>query len=759
MKKKLLASGMVLLIGLSCFAQNYISGVVSLHGDNTISGSTTVAQGASLILNKNKLYAQAGFVNRGDSTAISADSGTLVISGTGSQGITGRFKISALQISNSSVVSLSTTVSPTMVTILDSVTFRNVNNGVLNAGDGLMTLRSNAAKTARVADLTNNATNSGNAVIGKVIVERYIRSRRTWHLLSPPTTADSVNDQTIQDSWQEGVRAARGQIADPHPGYGTVITRPGNNPPAATGYDDGVATSGSYSIKAYYSNGLITPPINTDLTHFSSHAAYFLFVRGDRSVGPETQTSANQTLSTFTTLRTKGALHNGDVIDTVTQALGGFSGVSNPYACTVDFSKVTLNGVTNGFYTWDPSINAYGGWVYIDGDDNYNATPLTSGGVGVYTNPATNALIQSGQGIAVKPIGNTGTVTFKESSKNITNRVETFRMGPASALYVSLFGKDSSHMFLDGATTLFDASFSRDALPDEDISKPSNLNENLSFYATGSYLMKDKYPMPANGDTLDLRLWKTTAKPYTLSFSMKNMEDALPAYLFDKYTKSSTALQAGSTTTYDFTVASDSGSKAIDRFAIVFGSKILPVTLTQIRAIWDGTHVNVQWNVHSETGVSVYEVERSIDGVAFTKIGTVAPHAGSFAADAYSFADGQPADGDNFYRIKVVNQNGSDTYTNIAIVSVPTGKMLIAVYPNPVKDGLIKLWFKNTKAGTYQVQLYSMDGKAILSKSISHPGSAATYTIRSGTIAQGIYHAIIRSSDGKSVADLSVMIE
>ena len=113
-----------------------------------------------------------------------------------------------------------------MVTILDSVTFRNVNNGMLNAGDGLLTLRSNATKTARVADLTNNATNYGNAVTGKVIVERYIRSRRTWHLLSPPTTADSVNDQTIQESWQEGVRAPRGLIMDPYPGYGTVITTP-----------------------------------------------------------------------------------------------------------------------------------------------------------------------------------------------------------------------------------------------------------------------------------------------------------------------------------------------------------------------------------------------------------------------------------------------------------------------------------------------------------------------------------------------------
>ncbi len=760
MKKLLLAAGFIAGIGSASFAQNYVSGIVSMYGDNTASGNTTVANGASFIFNNSKLYAQSGFVNFGDSTAISADSGTLVMNGSASQEITGRFNISALQISNNSMVSLSHAVYPTMVTILDSITFRNVNNGMLDAGDSLLTLRSNATKTARVADLTNNRTNIGNAITGKVVVERYIRSRRSWHLLSPPTTADSVNDQTIQESWQEGVRASRGQIVDPHPGYGTVITRPGKKPPAGTtGYDDGVAGSTSYSMKVYYSNGLLAPPINTDLTHFSSHAAYFLFVRGDRSVGPAVQTSTNHTPSTITTLRTKGALHNGDVIDTVTQTLGGFAGISNPYACTVDFSNVTLNGVTNGFYTWDPSINTIGGWVYIDGDDNYNATPLTPGGVGVYTNPATNALIQSGQGIVVKPIGNMGIVTFKESSKNITNRVETFRQGPVSALNVSLFSKDSSHLFLDGATTLFDASFSRDALPGEDISKPENLNENLSFYATGSYLMKDKYPMPANGDTLHLRLWKTAAKPYTLSFSMKYMEGALPAYLFDKYTQSSTAIQTGSTTNYDFTIASDSGSKAIDRFAIVFGSKVLPVTLTQIRAIWDGSNVNVQWNVHSETDVSVYEVERSTDGVAFTKIGTVAPRAGSSAAYAYSFADGQPADGNNFYRIKVLNQNGSTTYTNIAIVSVPTGKMLIAVYPNPVKDGSIKLWFKNTKAGTYGVQLYTMDGKAILSKSLSHAGSAAMYTIPAGTIAKGIYHAVIRSSDSKRIADVSVMIE
>ena len=756
MKKVLLTAAFIVMVCFSSFAQNYISGIVSLHSESTASGTTVVGPKGTLTLYKNKFYEQAGFVNRGDSTAISADSGTLVMSGKGSQGITGRFKISALQVSNNSGVLVSNVISPTMVTILDSVTFSNINNGELNAGDGLLTLRSNEANTARIADLTNNASNRGNIVSGKVVVERYVRSRRTWHLLAPPTTADSVNDQTIQAAWQEGVQAPRGQIVDPHPGYGTVITRPGSNPASATGYDDGIAASSAYSMKAYYSNGLFTPPVNTDLTHFSPHAAYFLFVRGDRSVGPELQTNTNQTPSTITTLRSKGTLHNGDVIDTVTKVSGDFSGISNPYACTVDFSKVTLNGVTNGFYTWDPSINAYGAWVYIDGDDNYNATPFSP--LGGYTNPAINSLIQSGQGIVVKAIGSSGTVTFKESNKNITSRVEVFRVGALPSLHVNLFSKDSSHTFMDGATAVFDASFSKQALPDEDINKPGNVNENLSFFATSQYLIKEKWPMPEQNDTLPLRLWKTTARKYSFSIDLKDLDGATQAYLWDNYTKSNTAIGLGSTTGYDFEITSDSASKAIGRFAVVFGSKALPVSLTQIKAVWDGTLVNVQWTVHNETDISSYDVERSTDGVSFTKIGTVAAHDNPTASDAYSFGDAQPADGNNFYRIKIVSQNGTYTYTSVVSVSITAGKAMITMYQNPVKNGLIKLWFKNENAGKYLVQLYGTDGKMIFSKAISHLGGTTVYTLPAGVIAQGLYHAVI-NKEGNVVTNLPVIIE
>ena len=241
--------------------------------------------------------------------------------------------------------------------------FGNISNGLFNAGNGLLTLRSNALKTARIADLTHDEINSGNTIQGQVITERYLENKRAWRLLCPPTTADSLNSQTIQQSWQEGATAPRGQIVNPNPGYGTVITRPGNDPSSATGYDDGIAMSSGYSLRMYTRDGLLTQPVNTNLTHFSSHAAYLVQVRGDRSVPPELQGNGYQTPSTSTNLRSKGQVFNGTVTDTVTNGKGSFAGVANPYASTIDFSKVTFNGIANGFYllgSYDWNIRSLG---------------------------------------------------------------------------------------------------------------------------------------------------------------------------------------------------------------------------------------------------------------------------------------------------------------------------------------------------------------------------------------------------------------
>ena len=758
MRKIVLIAGLLTGWLASASGQNYVSGIVSMYGTNMASGTTTVAPGASFYFNKNTFYEQAGFINLGDSVAISADSGTLALSGSTLQTLSGRFKISALQLLNAAGAGINNTVPVTMVTILDSVSFSNISNASFNAGDSLLTLRSNALKTARIADLTNNGTNSGNAINGKVIAERYVRSRRAWHLLGPPTTADSANNQTIKTAWQEGATAARGQMVDPKPGYGTVITRPGNNPSAATGYDDGVYGSTIYSLYTYSSNGFRTYPPNTDLTKFSAHASYLLFVRGDRSVGPATQTTTNHTPPTITTLRSKGSVHNGSVTDTITTASDNFAGVANPYACTVDFSKANLNGIVNGFYVWDPSLATIGAWVYIDGDDNYRATPS---GVGAYTNPAQNSLLQSGEGILVRSISNQGYLTFQESNKNITSRSDVFRETPLPSLNISLYSNDSDNVFLDGTTSVFDASFTKSALPEEDIYKPSNLTENLSFFASSITLMKNKTPQPVANDTLFMKLWNTSAKKYRFLVTTDQLTTSSQPYLLDRYLQTTSPISAGSNTNYNFEINADAASKSADRFAIVFGATTLPVTLTQIKADAINGGVDVQWTVENETGIANYEVEKSLDGRTFNKIGTVAATNGNLAGNTYHLFDALPANGINYYRVKSIGITGKYSYTNIAEATIAVGKATITLVANPVRNEVVKILFTREEAGKYNLILFANDGKRITAKTIEHIGGTATYSLPAGKLAKGVYllQVIGGDTNNKKSVSLRAIIE
>lgn len=67
---------------------------------------------------------------------------------------------------------------------------------------GTLTLKSTDADTARIADITSNATISGNVVSGTVTIERYISPKRAWHLLAVPIAATGA--PSINAAWQQG---------------------------------------------------------------------------------------------------------------------------------------------------------------------------------------------------------------------------------------------------------------------------------------------------------------------------------------------------------------------------------------------------------------------------------------------------------------------------------------------------------------------------------------------------------------------------
>ncbi len=137
----------------------------------------------------------------------------------------------------------------------------------------------------------------------------------------------------------------------------------------------------------------------------------------------------------------------------------------------------------------------------------------------------------------------------------------------------------------------------------------------------------------------------------------------------------------------------------------------LPVELAQFKATSKDCEVELDWVTVSEEAFSHYEIERSENGRDFDKIAEIEGQ-GGVDAFAYSFND-PDARLTNYYRLKMVDLDGSFEYSNIEIVILDCEHSEISLYPNPAKNqDFVTLDYKNIQ-GRVNVSIFDVTGKRI----------------------------------------------
>ncbi len=198
-------------------------------------------------------------------------------------------------------------------------------------------------------------------------------------------------------------------------------------------------------------------------------------------------------------------------------------------------------------------------------------------------------------------------------------------------------------------------------------------------------------------------------------------------------------------------VGAINGITDYNRFSVVNkGGIILPVNIINLKAYQKGTNIEVDWTSLNEVNINHYEIEKSLSGTSFTTIDNKAPLKNGLPYVDYNFIDVHPVNGNNFYRIKVINMDGSISYTNIADVLIGAGKAAVSVFPNPVITQSFTLQMTNLPAGHYNMQIYNNLGQIVISKTIEHFGGSASQTINlPAGFAQGSYHFVFTNGNFK----------
>ena len=269
-------------------------------------------------------------------------------------------------------------------------------------------------------------------------------------------------------------------------------------------------------------------------------------------------------------------------------------------------------------------------------------------------------------------------------------------------------------------------------------------------------MLNRRQPLTEN-DTLFFSLKRSRQLSYGIHFMLKNLQgENLNAYFEDTYLKTTIPLNMSGDTRADFEINGNAASADPNRFRVVFKKA---VHHTSINASLINSDVAVEWSILNETDISHHEIERSVDGINFIKMGTVNCAGNSTGSVGYQWLDVQPAIGIYYYRIRSIGLYGAVAYSETVKVKVVRSTPGMYIYPNPVTDNNIQLRINQALQGVYRVRLLNEAGQLLKQQTVSHTGTNATHTIQSERkLPAGTYQLQVISPAGKKQV-LSIIVQ
>lgn len=120
-----------------------------------------------------------------------------------------------------------------------------------------------------------------------------------------------------------------------------------------------------------------------------------------------------------------------------------------------------------------------------------------------------------------------------------------------------------------------------------------------------------------------------------------------------------------------------------EAFTIGASSEALPVTLADFNVKKELNTGILSWVTTSETNSDHFEIERSTDIKIWHKIGFVKSFVESSVRREYRFDDSTPVRGANYYRLKMVDADGTFAFSTTKSLSFESVLEGITLYPNP----------------------------------------------------------------------------
>jgi len=181
----------------------------------------------------------------------------------------------------------------------------------------------------------------------------------------------------------------------------------------------------------------------------------------------------------------------------------------------------------------------------------------------------------------------------------------------------------------------------------------------------------------------------------------------------------------------------------------------LPLEWLSFEAYARDKEVDLVWKTSLEEDLRVFEIESSIDGIHFTKIGEEQP-LNAFSTNSYTFKDVRPSLGTNYYRIKSVDMSGAYEYSVIRTAQLEQAQLeVLKVYPNPTSN-VVVMDLLAPDALDFEIHIINSVGQLLQTQSHRAEQAQMQILTQLGHLPNGVYYLFIQSN-GKVVDRIRVV--
>lgn len=138
----------------------------------------------------------------------------------------------------------------------------------------------------------------------------------------------------------------------------------------------------------------------------------------------------------------------------------------------------------------------------------------------------------------------------------------------------------------------------------------------------------------------------------------------------------------------------------------------LPVELTDLKATRHRSDIQLDWTTETERDNDYFVVEHSTNGTDFSTIKTLEGAGTSSERHSYSYTHTRPVAGDNYYRLRMMDTEGKEAYSNVVVEKFTSTLNETSIFPQPATEQA-KIYISSSIQESATMQVYDLSGKLV----------------------------------------------